>query len=77
MEKNIKKSYKNDKFKISTPTRNQLPDGSYAVSDIQDYFEYIIKKHKTFTDDRPIKTYVNKIKTKSSLKLKQGIITNS
>ena len=44
--KNIKKSCKNNKFKISAPTRNEefeLSDGSYAVSDIQDYFEYILK----------------------------------
>ena len=44
--KNIKKSYKNNKFKISAPTWNnkfELPDGSYSVSDMQDYFEYILK----------------------------------
>ena len=38
---------KNNKFKISAPTWNQkfeLLDGSYSVSDIQDYFEYISKK---------------------------------
>ena len=42
--KNIKRSYKNNKFKISASTWNdefELPDGSYSVSDIQDYFEYI------------------------------------
>ena len=42
--KNIKSSYNNNKFKISAPTWNgkfELPDGSYSVSDIQDYFEYI------------------------------------
>ena len=42
-----KKLYKNNKFKISALIWNQefeLPDGSYYVSDIQDYFEYIIKK---------------------------------
>ena len=42
--KNIKSSYNNNKFKISTPTWNdkfELPDGSYSVPDIQDYFEYI------------------------------------
>ena len=46
--KNIKKSYKNNKFKISAPAWNEefeLPDGSYSVSNIQNYFEYIIKKH--------------------------------
>ena len=40
--KNIKKSYKNNKFKIWAPTWNEefeLPDGSYSVSNIQDYFE--------------------------------------
>ena len=44
--KKIKKSYKNNKFKISAPTWNEefeLPDGSYSVSDIQDYFEYSLK----------------------------------
>ena len=43
--KNIKSAYNNNKFKISTPTWNDeidLPDGSYSISDIQDYFEYII-----------------------------------
>ena len=46
--KNIRTSYNNNKLKISAPTCNdkfELPDGSYSVSDIQDYFEYILKKH--------------------------------
>ena len=45
--KNTKKSYKNNKFQISAPIWNEefeLPDGSYSVPDIQDYFEYILKK---------------------------------
>ena len=45
--KNIKSKYNNNKFKIRAPTWNDefsLPDGSYSVSDIQDYFEYVIKK---------------------------------
>ena len=45
--KNIKSSYKNNKFKISAPAWSdefELPDGSYSISDIQDYFEYILKK---------------------------------
>ena len=45
--KNIKSSYNNNKFEISTPTWNdefELPGGSYSVSDIQDYFVYILKK---------------------------------
>ena len=43
-QKNIESSYNNNKFKIPAPTWNdklELPDGSYSVSDIQDYFEYI------------------------------------
>ena len=46
--RNIKSSYNNNKFKISAPTWNddfELPDGSYSVSDIQDYLEYIFKKN--------------------------------
>ena len=45
--KSIKGSYNNNKFKISAPTRSDtfdLPDGSYFIADIQDYFEYILKK---------------------------------
>ena len=44
--KDIKKSNKNNKFRVSAPAWNEeleLPDGSYSVSDIQDYFEYIFK----------------------------------
>ena len=44
--KNIKMSYKNNKFKVSAPTWNKifkLPDGSYPVSYIDDYFEYNLK----------------------------------
>ena len=46
--KNIKSSYNNNKYKISAPTWSEeckLADGSYSISDIQDYFEYILKKH--------------------------------
>ena len=45
--KNIKSEYNNNKFKISVPTWNDtfdLPDGSYSNSDVQDYFQFIIKK---------------------------------
>ena len=74
--KNIKKSYKN-KFKISASTWNdkfELSDGSYSVSDILEYFQYIIKKHKAVSDNPPIRVYVNK--KESHLKLKQGITLN-
>ena len=63
MWKNIKGSY-NNKFKISAPTWNEefeLPDGSYSISDIQDYFEYILKKHSEIVDNPPIRIYVNRI----------------
>ena len=55
--KNIKSEYNNNKFKISTPTWNEtfdLPDSSYSISDIQDYFEFIIKKHETLTENPSI-----------------------
>ena len=45
--KNIKKAYKNNEFENSAPTWNEefeLPDGSYSISDIPDYFEYILKR---------------------------------
>ena len=51
--KNIKSAYNNNKFKISTPTLNDefdLPDGSYSIFDIQDYFEFITKKHETLAE---------------------------
>ena len=50
---NIKISHNNNKFKISALTWNEeftLPDGSCSVSDIQDCFEYILKKHRENTD---------------------------
>ena len=51
--KNIKSTYNSNKFKISAPTWNDkfyLPDGSYSISDIQDYFGFIIKKLETITE---------------------------
>ena len=64
--KNIRCVYINNKFKIFTPTWNEkfdLLDGSYSISDIQDYFEFIIKKHETITDQNsPRRIYTNNIK---------------
>ena len=63
-KKNIKSSYNNNKFKISAPTWSaefELADGSYLISDIQDYFEYILKKHNENVDNPSIRVYVNKI----------------
>ena len=74
MEK-YKKSYKNNKIKISTPTWNEeieLPDGSYFIWDIQDYFEYILKKHETVTGNPSIRTHINKIENRVALKVKTG-----
>ena len=73
--KNIKSEYNNNKFKISAPTWNDtfdLPDGSYSISDIQDYFEFIIKKHETLTENPPIQIYPNKIKNRIVFKIKTG-----
>ena len=73
--KNIKSSYNNNKFKISAPTWNEeleLPDGSYSISDIQDYFEYILKKQSESVDNPSIRIYVNKIENRITFKIKNG-----
>ena len=73
--KNIKDTYKNNKFKISAPTWNEefkLLDGSYSVSDIQDYFEYIMKKHGEDIDKPSVMIYVNKIENRVTFKIKNG-----
>ena len=72
---NIKKSYKNNNFKISAPTWNEgfeLPDGSYSVSDIQEYLGYIIKKHETVTDNPSIRIYVNETENRIRFKITTG-----
>ena len=64
--KNITSEYNNNKFKISAPTSNEtfdLPNSSYYIDDIQDSFEFIIKKHETSTEHRPVEIYSNKLKT--------------
>ena len=71
--KNIKKSYNNNKFKISAPTWNEvfeLPDGSYSIPDIQHYFEYILKKHGEKTVNPSIKIYANRIANRIMFKIK-------
>ena len=73
--KNIKSEYNNNKFKISAPTWNDtfdLPNGSYSIADIQDYFESIIKKHETLTENPPVQIYVSKIKNRIVFKIKTG-----
>ena len=73
--KNIKSEYKNNKFKISAPTWNDtfdLPDGSYSIADIQDYFEFIIKKHEILAENLPVQIYPNEIKNRIVFKIKTG-----
>ena len=77
--KNIKSSYNNNKFKMSAPTQNdkfELPDGSYFVSDIQNYFEYILKEHGENTDNPSIQIYMNRIENRITLKLKINMLLN-
>ena len=71
----IKSSYNKNKFKISAPTWNdkfESPDGSYSVSYIQGYFEYILKKHGKNIDNPSIRIYVNKIESRITFKIKTG-----
>ena len=73
--KNIKSSYNNDKFKTSAPTWNdeiELPDGSYSVSNIQDYFEYVLKKHGQDIDEPSVQICVNNIENRITFKIKNG-----
>ena len=73
--RNIKSSCNNSKFKISAPAWNdkfELPDGSYFVSDIQDYFEYVFKKHGENTDKSSVEIYVNKTENRVIFKIKDG-----
>ena len=71
----IKSTCNNNKFKISAPTWNEtfdLPDGSHNISEIQDYIEYIIKKHETIGENAPILIYANTINNRIVFKIKSG-----
>ena len=71
--KNVKSTYNNNKFKISAPTWNEifdLPDGSYNISEIQDYIEYMIKKHETLGKNAPISVYAKTINNRILFKIK-------
>ena len=73
--KNIKSSYNNNKFERSAPAWNdkfQLPDRLYSVSDIQHYFEYILKKHGEDIDKPSVQIYVNKLENRVKFKIKDG-----
>ena len=70
--KNMKNSCNNNKFKISVPTWSdelELPDGSYLISDIQDYFEYILSEN---VDNPSIRICVNKIENRITFKIQAG-----
>ena len=73
--KNIKNPYNNNRFKKTALTWNdkfELPDGSCSVSDIQDYFEGILKKHGENTGKPSVKIYVNKIESRVTFRIKDG-----
>ena len=75
---NIKSKYNNSKFKISGPTWSEtfdLPDGSYEIPDIQDYFLKMIQKHKSTiktNEESPILIYPNGVKNRISFRIKTG-----
>ena len=49
-----------------------MPDGLYNISEIQDYIEYIIKKHETIGENAPILIYANTIDNRIVFKIKSG-----
>ena len=70
--KNIKWAYSNNKFKISAQIWNDtfdLPDSSYSIADIQNYFEFIIKNYEALTENPPVQIYPNKIKNRMQIKI--------
>ena len=75
---NIKEKYKNNKFKINVPTWDEtfdLPDGSYTIANIQDYFLFIIKKREAdvkSNEESPILIYPNEMKNRIVFKIKTG-----
>ena len=73
--KNIKSSYNNNKLKISAPTWSdefELPDGSCLISNIQDYFDYILTEYSENVDNPSIRIYVNKTENRITFKIKNG-----
>ena len=73
--KNVKSDYNNNKFKIPAPTWSDsfdVPDGSYSIAALQNYFEYIIKKHETIAVVSPVLIYVNEINNRIVFKIKSG-----
>ena len=73
--KNVKSDYNNNKFKMPASTWNDtfdVPKGSYSIAALQNYFEYIIKKHETIADVSPVLIYVNEINNRVVFKIKSG-----
>ena len=73
--KNIKSEYNSNKRKNSASTWNatfDLLDGSYWISDIQYYFEFVIKKHETLSENAPTQIYPNKFKNRIVFKIQTG-----
>ena len=73
--RNIRKQYQNNHLKMIAPIWNdkfELSDGSYSVSDIQDYIEYIIKNHETLIKIPPIHVYIIRINNRLVFKTKDG-----
>ena len=69
----IKSEYNNNKFKISAPAWYDMVDLPYSILDIQDYCEFIIKKHENLTENPPVQIYVNKIKNRIVFRKKNRI----
>ena len=77
--KNIKGLYNSNKFKISASTWNdkfELADGSNSVSHIQEYFEYILKKHGGNIHNLSVRIYVNKIENRITFQIKLDTVLN-
>ena len=71
----VKSDYNNNKFKISAPTWNDtfdMRDGSFSIAALQNYFDYIIKKHETIAEVSPVLIYVNEINNRIVFKIKSG-----
>ena len=76
---NIKEAYSNNKFRLSGPTWSEdvtIPDGSYEISQIQNYFlDEVIKKHKSnvkSNEQPPILIYANRILNRVTFRIKTG-----
>ena len=75
MHGTTKSSHNKIIFKLLASTWNdksELHDGSYSVSDIQDYFESDLKIHDENNSNPSIRIYVNKTENRTTLKIKTG-----